>query len=480
MTFASYNFLFLFLPAAVLLYTVFRTSSYRNVVLVLLSYTFYAWGQGWLVILLILCSVVDYGMSHVVARAATNRTRNFALMCSLVLNLGLLAALKYAGWLAGGINQAAPLLGLTITLPGVDIPLPPGISFYTFQNISYIVDVYRRKLSPERRFIDYASSVAFFPLLVAGPIERPARLLPQIRRVRARPGWRKIESALFMIVIGLVKKLVFADNLAHMVQLSYQRISIPGAGWILMYAFGFQIYMDFSAYTDIARGTARLFNVHLSRNFRTPYFSTSPSEFWRRWHISLSTWIRDYVYIPLGGSRSTAVMVALVTLATMLLGGLWHGAGLFFILWGGYHGLLLVLYRLVPLHKLLPLLLGRVIGTAAAIAILFHLVFFGWVLFWADATTFPRIFESMAQLVRLGGVVPAEQRLDMWMLAYGLLIFATPPMVIDYLAWRRGRDFAELGVVLSPVPKAALYLAGYFLIVFFAARSSYAFIYFQF
>ena len=322
------------------------------------------------------------------------------LVISVVANLGLLSVFKYTGWVSQSVADL--VAGFGVALTPVALALPPAISFYTFQSMSYTIDIYRREFKPYRNVIDYLSFVAFFPHLVAGPIMRARDLLPQLARVRNLPSAAVVSSALFMILFGLFQKTVLADNAGSIVDLVTRKI-VPGAtldpglGLVFGYAFAFQIYCDFAAYSTIARGVARLFGVELMRNFLTPYFSASPSEFWSRWHISLSTWLRDYLYIPLGGNRHGRLLTIRNLMLTMFLGGLWHGAGILFILWGVYHGLLLVIYRFLPIDQILIRHLGR-FGKLVSIVLFFHLVCLGWIFFRATPEQLWPILQSILVL----------------------------------------------------------------------------------
>ena len=238
-------------------------------------------------------------------------------------------------------------LGIQLSNFTLDVILPAGISFYTFQTLSYTIDVYRRQLQPVRSFSEFALFVALFPQLVAGPIERAGRILPQIGSVRV-VSWERLKTGGWLVLWGLYKKVVIADNLAVVVDAVYRPGSNPTSAEIIVatYAFAWQIYCDFSGYTDIARGTARILGFDLILNFKIPYAAVNPAEFWRRWHISLSTWLRDYLYISLGGNRHGRWLTYRNLFLTMVLGGLWHGAAWPFVLWGAYHGLLLMGHRL--------------------------------------------------------------------------------------------------------------------------------------
>lgn len=471
MLFNSFDFVFFFLPITWALYQLVRLTWLRPVLLTISGYVFYAWGRPWIALLLFASSTTDFLLGLWMDGTENRRARQGFLLGSLVFNLGLLGTFKYSGWLFANLNGAMTAAGLTWKLPVLTVPLPPGISFYTFQSLAYIIDIYRRKLRAHRHIWDYWSFVAFFPQLFAGPIERAGHLLPQLTHPRKRVNFRAMEWGLFMVLWGLLKKVVVADNMGNLVELCRGNMAVHGAGMVLALAFTVQIYADFSGYTDIARGCARLFGVRLRRNFLTPYFSCSPSEFWQRWHISLSSWIRDYLYIPLGGNRYGALRTVRNVLVTMLLAGLWHGAGWFFIAWGLYHGLLLVLYRLWPLDAWLKSALGD-IGKVMAAICFFGLTVAGWVLFYLGSNgTFAEVFfpaYAAAPAVGLGA------------LAYGLCLFALPLVLTDWLGYRKNREFIDLWPHLPPAGKTLLYVLVFYLIVMFGARENHEFIYFRF
>ena len=279
-------------------------------------------------------------------------------------------------------------LGVEAHLPTLQILLPVGISFYTFQTMSYTIDIYRREMAPTRRFLDFALYVAFFPQLVAGPIERAKHLLPQIVDLAGR---RPDMSGLGLIALGCFKKAVIADNIAELVELTY---ADPGstygpALWIGTYAFAVQIYCDFSGYSDIAVGLSRLLGLDLIQNFKAPYAAAGPSELWRRWHISLSSWLRDYLYIPLGGNRGSSFATSRNLVLTMLLGGLWHGAAWNYVLWGAWHGFLLMAFRPAWMHRLVARWDARPwtrwSTRLVRRLVFFHLVCLGWALFRAGS-----------------------------------------------------------------------------------------------
>ncbi len=389
MLFNSLEFAAFFLPV----FLIYGALSWRaqNRWLLLASYVFYgAWDWRFLGLIL-LSTVVDYGVGIRLAKTENPRKRRHLLGLSIFTNLGILATFKYAGFFADSLSRLLAPSGVSLGPFTLEVVLPVGISFYTFQTLGYTVDVYRRRLEPEHNCFDFALFVAFFPQLVAGPIERAARLLPQITRARRidLPG---LTAGAWLVLWGLFKKVVIADNVAALVEAVYAPGAIPEGGDVLIatYAFAVQIYCDFSGYSDIARGIGRILGFELMLNFRLPYLARNPSDFWRRWHISLSTWLRDYLYIPLGGNRRGGARTYRNLLLTMLLGGLWHGAGWTFVLWGAYHGALLAAFRAArgSLARLAPArAAGARLWRAAAIFLTFHLVCLGWLLFRAESLT---------------------------------------------------------------------------------------------
>lgn len=494
MIFHSFNYLLLFLPTVLALYYLNGKSLGRNLVLIISSYIFYSWGNPLWGILLFLASSVDFAVSRKLGdlnleleSVPENFQKNILLkrkillIASLCFNFGLLAFFKYWNWIADSLyatHHGNVIFDLRQFKHSMAIPA--GISFYTFETVSYTIDVYRRKLKPTNSFIGYLSFISFFPHLVAGPILRAHDLLPQLEKLRKKITSRVAESAFFLISWGLFKKVVFADNLGNLVDRSKETLDVPGAGLILVLAFAFQIYCDFSAYSDIARGTARLFGIKLKRNFLTPYFAINPSDFWQRWHITLSQWVRDYVYIPLGGNRCSKVRNVFNLLFTMFLMGLWHGAGKFFVLWGIYHGILLILYRILPIDQYLIKRLGNLWGKITSIAIMFTFTLFGWLLFWVKSTKdFEQIFQSARRvryLITDFHLVPAR----FYELGWGLLLFTIPIIITEIIGFRYRREFVDMHRFLGVKTKTALYVGMFYLALFFGARGTYDFIYFQF
>lgn len=310
----------------------------QNRMLLVASYVFYgAW--DWRFLSLILLSTgVDYVVGLKIGAEDHQARRKRLLAISLAVNLGMLGVFKYFGFFVSSFEALLAQFGYETDPFVLSIVLPVGISFYTFQTLSYTIDIYRRELEPSRDFLDFALFVAFFPQLVAGPIERARNLLPNIAAPRML-SWDALGRGAVLCLLGLIKKVVIADAIAPSVDAVYASPDPTRADVILAtWLFAIQIYCDFSGYTDIARGVAKMLGFRLMRNFAQPYFAVDPQEFWRRWHISLSTWLRDYLYISLGGNRGGAWTTYRNLMATMALGGLWHGAAWNFVLWGIYQG----------------------------------------------------------------------------------------------------------------------------------------------
>ena len=387
MLFNSIDFL-VFLPLVFILYwfIVHKSISLQNLFILIASYVFYAWWDYRFLSLIMLSTIVDFFVANKLSYVQHKKHRKLLLLISLCFNLGLLGFFKYYNFFIDSWVDAWHALGVSMESSTLKIILPVGISFYTFQTLSYTIDVYRGKLKPTSNFIQFAAFVSFFPQLVAGPIERASNLLPQFNTKRIFNSDFAL-SGFYLIIWGLFKKIVVADNCAFFVNQIFDNAANHSALELFFGAllFGFQIYGDFSGYSDIAIGVARLFGFSLMTNFSFPYFSRDIAEFWRRWHISLSTWFRDYLYIPLGGSRGNRWFQIRNVLIVFLVSGFWHGANWTFIVWGAIHGLLF-----------LPLLLGgknRVhidstkitIRQVPKIIVTFILVTLAWVFFRADS-----------------------------------------------------------------------------------------------
>lgn len=355
---------------------------------------------GWMLLGLLLATLFINAIYPFLGLLKVERRRKFFLIFSIFTNLLILGIFKYYNFFADNFAALAQsLFHITPRTHVLDIVLPVGISFYTFQTMSYTIDVYRRTSKASRSLLEVAAYISFFPQLVAGPIERGGHLLPQFQKPRTL-NLINLQEGLWLIAWGLYKKMVVADNLAKIVNGTFapfdnlsSAMAVPEDGirlLIALYAFAFQIYCDFSGYSDIARGTAKILGFDIMVNFNLPYFARSPSDFWRRWHISLSTWLRDYLYISLGGNRYGTFKLYRNLMITMLLGGLWHGAAWTFVLWGGFHGIILILYRAlwpnsdkVQLRWWASLLQG---------VLMFHIVCLSWLIFRAQNLTTIGIF----------------------------------------------------------------------------------------
>jgi alginate O-acetyltransferase complex protein AlgI len=342
MLFNSIDFA-IFLPIVFLLYwfVVNKNLKLQNLLIVIASYLFYGWWDWRFLSLILFSTLIDYSVGRKLLNEGNITKRKILLWVSILVNLGFLGFFKYYNFFLDNFIMAFSFFGTPINAQGLNIILPVGISFYTFQTLSYTIDVYKRKLEPTKDFIAFTAFVSFFPQLVAGPIERATNLLPQFYKNR-RFEYDKAVDGLRQILWGLFKKVVIADNCAQYANQIFNDTSDYYSGSTLVLGaifFTFQIYGDFSGYSDIAIGTSRLFGFNLKQNFSFPYFSRDIAEFWRRWHISLSTWFRDYLYIPLGGSRGGNWIKIRNTFIIFILSGFWHGANWTFIVWGGLNAI---------------------------------------------------------------------------------------------------------------------------------------------
>jgi alginate O-acetyltransferase complex protein AlgI len=455
----------------------------RNCFLLVASYTFYGFWDWRFLSLIAISTLVDFycgkRMAQLEATEENRTVRKNLLLASLVTNLGFLGFFKYCDFFIESAAASLELFGLSPNLTTLGIVLPVGISFYTFQTLSYTIDVYRGRMKAETSLLNFATYVAFFPQLVAGPIERARDLLPQFREP-TRLKAEQLHSGFFLICWGLFKKVVVADNVAGIADAAFA-LEDPN-GWQALlgaYAFAVQIYCDFSGYTDIARGAARCLGFELSLNFNIPYVAQNPSDFWRRWHISLSSWLRDYLYIPLGGNRKGARRTYINLMLTMLLGGLWHGAAWTFVLWGAYHGLLLAAYRLFT-----PWVLERLrIPDGAPGFILrllnglffFQLVCISWILF--RATSVKQAINFMTAAVSDFGDSLSQSVSDFEGL--GLAIFVSGILMVVQAAQHLTRD--HLFILRLPAPaRSLIYAVGALLFLYIGEFGGEAFIYFQF
>jgi alginate O-acetyltransferase complex protein AlgI len=459
---------FFFFTATFVGYWLIPQHRVRMVWLLVASFAFYGTWNPWLLFVVLFSAAFDFLIAQRIEASTSPKARRSLLILSICLSLSILGFFKYTNFLLDSAVSTFNFFGFDYRHPAFRIVLPLGISFYTFETISYVVDVYKRRLRAERNFLDYALFIMFFPHLISGPIVRPRQFLVQLRRTK-RFDWLRLEVGARLFLLGLIKKAVIADNLAG---ISDQVFAAPStfaseAVWVAVFCYTGQIYCDFSGYTDMAIGAAHAFGFKLPVNFNMPYASSNVSEFWHRWHISLSTWLRDYLYFPLGGSRYGELKTSRNLIITMGLSGLWHGAGWPFILCGLYHGTLLVLHRLIPT----PRWFDQSQFKPLKILLTFLFVAWGFVFFRAQSfadvlTIFQRLF------VPTGGEELARPDIILALTAWGAI-------VIGHLAG----SYLNLPRVLNrlPAPVMATGVAVALLLVQLLTPSGGgSFIYFQF
>ncbi|MCB0699981.1 MAG: MBOAT family protein [Chitinophagales bacterium] len=464
MIFNSTTFL-IFLPIAFFLYWVINKYGvkYQNLLLLALSYIFYGWWDWVFLSLIVVSTLVDYIAAHKIGAATDTRIKKRWLALSVVVNLGLLGVFKYFDFFADSLANLFTSIGYDAPIYSLGIILPVGISFYTFQTMSYTIDVYYGRMKPEKDLVAFGTYVAFFPQLVAGPIERATSLLPQITRAR-QFKYRQGVEGLRLILYGMFKKVVIADSLAKLVDPVFGNPAGHNGTTLFVSCiyFGIQIYCDFSGYSDIAIGTAKLFGIELRSNFKFPYFTTNIIDFWKRWHISLSTWFRDYVYIPLGGSRGSRLVTARNLFIVFMVSGLWHGANWTYVIWGMIHGVLYLItyffFKPSAKHRILSKVIGFII-TSLTITL-------AWPFFRCESIA--QAAEMVKRIV-LFAFTPLQ---------YGQgLIYVGTILLMDMLIFKNERE---------PVPFKKSFLRKlYYSILIIAiatnwSHQSYNFIYFQF
>jgi D-alanyl-lipoteichoic acid acyltransferase DltB (MBOAT superfamily) len=478
MLFNSFAFI-CFLPVVVVIYYLLPHRA-QNWFLLFASCFFYACWDWRFLAPLLLSTSIDYWcatrMEDLIEKGRSIEARKPYLVLSLVTNLGLLGFFKYFNFFTGSFEGLLAHFGLHPGLWTLRVILPVGISFYTFQALSYTIDVYRGQLHATRKFHEFLLAVLYFPHLVAGPIQRANNLLPQVVNPR-RTTRLQISEGLSLIVAGYFKKVFIADNLAPIVNAIFHEPN-PRADHVVLaaYAFAVQIYCDFSGYTDIARGVAKLMGFEFMLNFNLPYLAANPREFWSRWHISLSTWLRDYLYIPLGGNRDSEWRTSRNLFLTMVIGGLWHGANWTFVIWGAYHGALLIIHRLLTRK---PNQVGKSAAPATApqpvwwhwvkVAIFFQFTALGWLIFRADS--FGQLETMLASLFHPSGFdLP---------LAWKIFSFALPLILVQMIQYTtKTLNFVKWSWFTPEVSALAYSILLYF--VLFRGGRPESFIYFQF
>ncbi len=475
MLFCSQAFLYFF-AALLLIYWLMPWRQPRIWLLLAASFYFYAVWNAWLAVLIGATTVMDYLLALGMERSASPRRRQFLLAVSLVVNLGILGYFKYANFFLLSLNEALIALGSPRWFCTLRVILPIGISFYTFEAINYTVDVYRRRVPAERNLGHFLLFILFFPHLVAGPIVRARDFLPQIQR-RKRFSWPRLHLGAQFFLLGLLKKLAVADRMALYVDPVFADPGAYGTAtvWMAAVAYALQIYCDFSGYTDMAIGTAHMLGYKLAQNFNIPYVSLNVSEFWRRWHISLSSWLRDYLFIPLGGSRGGTGRTYRNLLITMTLGGLWHGASWTFVIWGVLHGVLLIVHKMFQgfcaQRPFLDRCLQSLPGIMLRLALTFVSVCVGWVFF--RATTFATaaaFLQRMFSISLLPAAGPLPSRDIYWTVAV---------VIVCHLV-RRFELWPKWQVRLPASLLGLSYAAAVTLALFLAPAGTKPFIYFQF
>ncbi len=482
MLFNSLSFAF-FLPIVFFLYWFLSKGNLRfqNILLLVSSYFFYACWDWRFMFLLIFSTMLDYYTGIKIHDSKARREKTFWLWLSIGVNLGFLGLFKYYNFFAESFADALFLIGITADLGSLQILLPVGISFYTFHGLSYIIDLYKDRITPERNFVDYSVFVSFFPLLVAGPIERATHLLPQIVKKREF-DYAKSVDGLRQILWGLFKKIVIADNCAEYANVVFNNSQDHNGSTLLLGAlfFTFQIYCDFSGYSDIALGTARLFGIELLRNFAFPYFSRDIAEFWRRWHISLSSWFKDYLYIPLGGSKGGIWMQIRNTFIIFIVSGLWHGANWTFILWGFLNALYIIPSIIFKTNRnnLDIVAKGRNLPTFKElfqIVTTFSLTLLAWIFFRSETVLqgFEYVMEIFSNSLFTAPYYPFKLKTLSILLLIPIFIF------IEWIGREDQYALQSFSLNWSKRSRWTLYY-GIILIIFFLGGSEQQFIYFQF
>ena len=472
MQFQSFVFLQFFVLFYVAYLLLMDRLRWQNLLLVSASYIFYGYWDWRFLSLLVFSTVVDFAIAQKIDQTAEQKQKKLWLGVSLFTNLSILGFFKYFNFFTASFSELLTTIGIPFNDLTLRVILPVGISFYTFQTLSYTIDVYRGDLKPAKNIVDFAVYVAFFPQLVAGPIERATSFLPQIME-RRKIDLAQVNAGIFLILWGYFKKLVIADNVATVADPIFNNYTdYQGLDIILgVLAFTVQIYCDFSAYSDIARGLAKLMGFELMVNFKLPFFARNPSDFWSRWHISLSSWLRDYLYIPLGGNRQGTFNTYRNLFLTMLIGGLWHGAAWNFIWWGAYQGLILVIYRLFSQKRSQSQnnREANPLAVALQVLVMFVLANIGWVIFRSTSVS------QIIYILTHWSFSPSENTGE---LAF-ILIFFTVPLLLVQLWQHLTRDL----LVITKLPLWLTNLIyGFFLIniCLYGVRTSSEFIYFQF
>lgn len=472
-------FVFLLIVFGLYWFVTNKSLRFQNILLLVASYYFYSFWDWRFLFLLIFSTALDFFTGLKIHSSSSQAGRKAWLAISVIINLGFLGFFKYYNFFAESFAEMLSAFGLKTSVTLLNVILPVGISFYTFHGLSYVFDIYNRKIEPTRNFVDYSVFVSFFPLLIAGPIERATHLLPQIVKPRIF-SYSTAVDGLRQFLWGMLKKVVIADNCAEYVNRVFADPSAHSSSSLILGAilFAFQIYGDFSGYSDMALGTARLFGIELLQNFSYPYFSRDIAEFWRRWHISLSSWFKDYLYFPLGGSRHGMKITLRNTLIIFLVSGFWHGANWTFIIWGALNALYifpLVVFKMNR-NNIDIVAKGRIFPTVyelSQILLTFSLTVFAWIFFRA---------ESLHQAFQyIGGIFSRSIASKPDILPYGSLFILLPAFIIvEWLGRQDKYAIEKMGLSWKPFVRWSFYAFILFVIGMFMQTSETSFIYFQF
>ncbi len=442
MVFSSLMFMFVFLPAVLAVYYILPKKC-RNAFLLIADLIFYGWGEPVMVFLMLFSIAVNYFAGMLISKAETDKKKKAVLVLSVIIDLGMLGFFKYAGFITENLNIVLPFLNI----PAVSVPLPIGISFYTFQIMSYTIDVYRKDTEAQKSIVAFGAYVSLFPQLIAGPIVRYRDVDAQLSE--RHENIDRFSRGVRLFLLGLAKKVLLANPMGLLWDEMREINGGVIASWAGVIAFSFQIYFDFSGYSDMARGLGNMFGFEFLENFNFPYISKSITEFWRRWHISLGTWFREYVYIPLGGNRKGKGRTLLNLLIVWLLTGLWHGASWNFVLWGLYFGIILMLEKLFLLNALkkLPKFVSHIYSL--------FLIAFGWVIFYFadDAGGLSALLEFIPKL--FGGPLFSADAFSVILNYLPTLIFcaaASTPLIRNiYMRLRNGKGFIAAEIIVAAV-----------------------------
>lgn len=475
MIFNSLAFL-LFISVFVPLYFALKGRA-RLLLCLLGSYFFYGWWDWRFMTLILFSTILDYSIGLKITDTEDPKLRKRLLVSSVIINLGILGFFKYFNFFIDSFREMLLTVGVEASMSELNIILPVGISFYTFQSMSYTIDLYRKKIPVERDFLRFATYISFFPQLVAGPIVRAKDFLPQLQRDISF-DWVRFNSGLSLVLWGFFKKIVVADSLAPFVDLCFEAPETFSSIHLMLGVifYSFQIYCDFSGYSDIAIGLARILGFDFPENFKTPYFSKNFSEFWTRWHITLSSWLRDYLYISLGGNRHGTFFTYRNLMITMLLGGLWHGASWVFVFWGFLHGMYLVVQRLIekPFRNLMTKLrVPTLLSAAVSIGVVYFFTCFAWIFF--RAPNFEVASTVITRIASLEGfhvstIISKFMALKGILLIGALLAVELTNVRIHYIPL----------LVRKPAFRLAAFALILWMIAFFGTFGANAFIYFQF